>query len=81
LKRPIKNLKLSVVRLYPNKLKNREFADAKSLKFDSEKTSPLLFIGAVFSELKMGFSAKVKTDFSTCLGIQKKCLNSPKEAP
>ena len=54
---------------YPNKLKNREFANAESPRFDSEKTSPLLAIGAVFSESKMGLSAKAKTDSSTCLGI------------
>ena len=55
--------------IYPNKLKNREFADAESPRFDSEKTSPLLEIGAVFSKSKMGLSAKAKTDSSTCLGI------------
>jgi Cd2+/Zn2+-exporting ATPase len=55
--------------VYPNKLKNREFANAESHGFDSEKTGPLSAIGAVFSESKMGFSAKAKTDSSTCLGI------------
>ena len=48
--------------VYPNKLKNREFANAESSRFDSEKTSPLLFIEAVFSGSKMGFSALAKTD-------------------
>ena len=55
--------------IYPNKLKNRDFANAESPRFDSEKTSPLLDIGAVFSESKMGLSAKAKTDSSACLGI------------
>jgi hypothetical protein len=58
--------------LYPNKLKNWEFANAESHRFDAEKTDPLFFIGAVFSGSKMGFSAKAKTDSSACLGINPK---------
>ena len=54
---------------YPYKLKNREFANVEGHRFDSEKTGPLFAIGAVFSESKMGFSTKAKTDSSTCLGI------------
>ena len=64
----------------PNKLKNREFANAESHRFDSEKTSPLLDIGAVFSESKMRFSAKAKTDSSTCLGLHVREVTDPKEA-
>jgi hypothetical protein len=55
--------------IYPNKLKNREFANAESPRFDFEKTGSTLDIGAVFSESKMGLSALAKTDSSTCLGI------------
>ncbi len=55
--------------LYPNMLKNREFANAEYHRFDSEKTGPLFAIGAVFLESKMRFSAKAKIDSSTCLGI------------
>ena len=62
--------------IYPNKLKNREFANAESPRFDFEKTSPLLDIGAVFSESKMGLSAKAKTDSSTCLGIHHDLISS-----
>lgn len=58
-----------VSRLYTNETKNRNFANAESHRFDSEKTSPLLFIGNVFSESKMGFSAKAKTDSSSRLCI------------
>jgi hypothetical protein len=63
-------LSLRLQNLYPNKLKNRDFADAEHARFDSEKTGPLLEIGAVFSESKMACSAKGKTDSSTCLGIE-----------
>jgi oxygen-independent coproporphyrinogen-3 oxidase len=62
--------------LYPNKLKNREFANDESPRFDSEKTSSTLDIGAVFSESKMGLSAKAKTDSSACLGIEPSTLSS-----
>jgi shikimate kinase len=55
--------------VYPNNSKNREFANAESHRFDSEETGPLLDIEAVFSDSKMGFSAKAKTDSSNCLGI------------
>ena len=57
-----------------NEMKNRNFANDESPRFDSEKTSPLLAIGAVYSESKMGFSAKAKTDSSFCLCI----LSRPK---
>ena len=55
--------------LYPNMLKNREFANAEYHRFDSEKTGLLFAIGAVFLESKMRFSAKAKIDSSTGLGI------------
>jgi hypothetical protein len=55
--------------LYPNKLKNWEFSEAEQARFDSEKTGPLLNIGAVFSGSKMACSAKEKTNSSACLGI------------
>ena len=60
--------------LYPNMLKNREFANAEYHRFDSEKTGLLFAIGAVFLESKMGFSAKAKTNFSTCLGVHQPIL-------
>jgi len=50
-------------------LKNWDFADAEQARFDSEKTCPLLDIGAVFSGSKMACSAKGKTNSSACLGI------------
>ena len=55
--------------IYPNKLKNWDFADAEHARFDPEKTGPLLPIGAVFSGSKIACSAKVKTNSSACLGI------------
>ena len=59
-----------IAQLYPNKLKNRNFANADGSRFGLEKTSPLLDVGAVFSNSKMLPSAKAKTDSSTCLGIE-----------
>jgi 8-oxo-dGTP pyrophosphatase MutT (NUDIX family) len=55
--------------VYSSKLKNREFANAESHIFDFEKTGSTLDIGAVFSESKMGLSAKEKTDSSACVGM------------
>ena len=55
--------------IYPNKLKSRNFANADGCRFELEKTSPLLDVGAVFSNSKMLPSDKAKTDSSVYLGI------------
>ena len=49
--------------IYSSELKNRNFDNAEGYRSNSIKTVPLLTIGAVFSELEMGTSAKAKTDF------------------
>ena len=50
-------------------MKNWKFANAETHRFNFEKIGPLLAIEAFFSELKVGFSAKAKTDSSSRLCI------------